>query len=229
MIEYGVPGAFLVGIMGAAHCFGMCGGLVGAFSANLPKQPGNRLANQIGYLLAYNFGRILSYSIAGALVGGSAAALGVLFDIDIYLIALRIFAGVMMIATGLYIAQLWFGMVHIEKLGQGIWHLLKPLASKLVPIQTKFQSFIAGIIWGWLPCGLVYSTLTWSVASGSAIEGAKIMFAFGLGTLPALLSAGIAAEKLATWVQKRTFRIISGILLIGFGLQTLYIAVSQIS
>lgn len=229
MIEYGVSGAFLVGLMGAAHCFGMCGGLVGAFSANLPNTPGqNQLANQLGYLVSYNFGRIISYGLAGALVGGSSAAMGLLFDIDIYLLVLRSFAGVMMIATGLYIAQIWFGIVQIERLGQIIWTRLKPLAQRLVPIKTKAQALTAGLIWGWLPCGLVYSTLTWAVASGSALEGGKIMLAFGIGTLPALLSAGVAAKRLASWMQKKTFRMISGLLLVGFGIQTLYIAIAQI-
>ncbi len=228
MIEYGVQGAFLVGLMGAAHCFGMCGGLVGAFSANLPHDPKkNLLANQLGYLVSYNLGRIVSYALAGALVGGSSAAMGLLFDADSYLLVLRFIAGIMMIATGLYIAQIWFGVVQIERMGQIVWKGLKPIANKLVPIETKLQATVAGLIWGWLPCGLVYSTLTWSVASGSALEGGKIMFAFGLGTLPALLSAGLAAKKLASWVQKKAFRVISGLLLISFGIQTLYIAIAQ--
>jgi hypothetical protein len=88
---------------------------------------------------------------------------------------------------------------------------------------------MAGFIWGWLPCGLVYSTLTWSVASGSASQGALIMLAFGLGTLPALLSAGMAAKRLAAWVQKKTVRLLSGLLLIAFGGQTLYIALAQLN
>ena len=130
MIEYNVWGAFLVGLMGAAHCFGMCGGLIGAFATNLPPTSSNRLANQLSFLLSYNLGRILSYTIAGALAGASSAALGYMFDVDSYLIGLRILAGIMMIVTGLYIAQIWFGVVHIEKLGKGLWKFLKPLANK---------------------------------------------------------------------------------------------------
>ncbi|MCE9687363.1 sulfite exporter TauE/SafE family protein [Shewanella sp. AS16] len=229
MIEYNVTGAFLVGLMGAAHCFGMCGGLVGAFSTQLPKaSSGNALAHQLGFLLSYNLGRILSYSLAGALVGGSAAALGQLFDIDTYLLLLRLLAGLMMIATGLYIAKIWGGVVKIEKVGQLIWPHIKPLAQKVLPLQRRRQALVAGLLWGWLPCGLVYSTLTWSVASGSALTGALIMLAFGLGTLPALLSAGIAARTLANWVQKRAVRLASGLLLVAFGVQTLVIALAQL-
>ncbi|KPZ70629.1 hypothetical protein AN944_02065 [Shewanella sp. P1-14-1] len=229
MIEYNIWGAFLVGLMGAAHCFGMCGGLIGAFASNLPNTNGNRLANQLSFLISYNAGRIISYGLAGALAGASTAALGYMFDVDSYLIALRLFAGIMMIATGLYIAQFWFGIVQIEKLGQGLWRALKPIANRLLPIKSRYQAVIAGMIWGWLPCGLVYSTLTWSVASGDALTGALIMLAFGAGTLPALLSAGVAAKTLSTWVQKKNVRRLSGILIVVFGLQTIYIAIMQLN
>ncbi|MDD8058494.1 MULTISPECIES: sulfite exporter TauE/SafE family protein [Shewanella] len=229
MIEYNVGGAFLVGLMGAAHCFGMCGGLIGAFSANIPNRGTNQLANQLTFLLSYNLGRITSYTLAGAFVGASASALGHLFDADTYLLVLRIFAGIMMICTGLYIAQIWSGIVHIERLGKILWRYLQPLTHKVLPIKHPRQALLAGMVWGWLPCGLVYSTLTWSVASGSALQGGLIMFAFGLGTLPALLAAGVAAKTLANWVQKKAVRLLSGLLLVLFGLQTLYIAFSQLN
>ncbi|MCL1142561.1 sulfite exporter TauE/SafE family protein [Shewanella gaetbuli] len=228
MIQFDILGAFLVGLMGAAHCFGMCGGLIGAFSTNLPNQPGNQLANQLKFLLSYNFGRITSYTLAGCIVGASSAALGKLFLIDDYILYLRFFAGFMMILTGLYIAQLWFGIVYIEKLGKGIWLILQPLSKKVLPIKHPSQAVIAGLIWGWLPCGLVYSTLTWSVASGSAIQGGLIMLAFGAGTLPALVTAGLAAKTLANWVQHKAVKLFSGLLLICFGLHTIFVAFNQL-
>jgi sulfite exporter TauE/SafE len=229
VIEYNLGGAFIVGLMGAAHCFGMCGGLIGAFSANIPTHGKNRLATQLTYLLSYNLGRIFSYTVAGAIVGGSVSALGHLFDADNYLIVLRIIAGTMMILTGLYIAQIWFGIVHIEKVGKLLWRYIQPLTRKIMPITHPIQAVLAGMVWGWLPCGLVYSTLTWSVASGSALQGGLIMLAFGLGTLPALFAAGLAAKTLAQWVQKRAVRLFSGGLLVLFGLQTLYIAFNQLN
>nr|WP_269154443.1 sulfite exporter TauE/SafE family protein [Shewanella schlegeliana] len=223
-------GALLVGLMGAGHCIGMCGGLVGALSANLPKQPAtNALMSQLGYLLSYNSGRIISYSLAGGLIGGSASALGLLFDADAYLLVLRIFAGIMMIITGLYIAQLWAGVVQIERIGRWLWQYIAPVANKFIPIKSRCHAFIAGALWGWLPCGLVYSMLTWCVAAGNAFDGALIMFCFGLGTLPALLSAGIAASTFSRWVQKKSVRMISGLALVAFGIQTLYVAISQLS
>ena len=228
MIEFNYLGAFLVGLMGAAHCFGMCGGLIGAFSTNLPQRPGNQLAHQLSFLLSYNLGRVLSYTLAGALVGASAATLGQMFAVDNYLLYLRFFAGIMMILTGLYIAQIWFGIVYIEALGKGLWKILQPLTKLVIPIKHPGQAVLAGMVWGWLPCGLVYSTLTWSVASGSALKGGGIMFFFGLGTLPALLMAGFAAKSLASWVQKKAVKLVSGLLLVSFGLQTIYVAIQQL-
>ncbi|ABZ76763.1 conserved hypothetical protein [Shewanella halifaxensis HAW-EB4] len=230
MNDYSVIGALLVGLMGAGHCIGMCGGLVGALSVNLPKQhAGNKLVSQLGYLLSYNSGRIISYTLAGAFVGASSSALSVLFDVDTYLLVLRLFAGFMMIITGLYIAQIWAGVVQIERVGKWLWQFIAPIANRFIPIKNKAHAFIAGSLWGWLPCGLVYSMLTWSVAAGNALDGALIMLAFGLGTLPALLSAGIAASTFSRWVQNKLVRIISGIALVAFGIQTLYVAIGQLS
>jgi uncharacterized protein len=230
VIEFSLFGAFLVGLMGAAHCFGMCGGLVGLFSNSIPKAPSrNFLSHQLGFLLSYNLGRIISYAFAGALVGGSSAMLGQLFAIDNYLILLRVLAGVMMILTGLYIAKIWFVIAKIEGLGKYVWRFISPLTQRFSRIQHKREALMAGMIWGWLPCGLVYSTLTWSVAAGNALEGTLIMLCFGLGTLPALLSAGFAAKALANLVQKKAVRLASGGLLILFGIQTLYIAIMQLS
>lgn len=216
--------------MGAGHCIGMCGGLVGAFSQQLPKTSNkNILAAQLQFILSYNFGRILSYTIAGALIGGSASVLSTLFSLDLYLISMRIFAGMMMIATGLYIAQIWSGVVQVERLGKQVWKVVGPVANRLLPIKNLKQAFVAGFFWGWLPCGLVYSTLTWSVAANSAQQGALIMAAFGLGTLPALVSAGVAAQFFARFVMKRAVRLFSGLILVSFGIHTLYIAFAQLS
>ncbi|MCG9746509.1 sulfite exporter TauE/SafE family protein [Shewanella sp. Isolate8] len=229
MIDFSITGAFLVGLMGAGHCIGMCGGLVGAFSQQLPKKASdNILLAQLKFILSYNLGRILSYTTAGALVGGSASLLSTLFSIDAYLIGMRVFAGVMMIVTGLYIAQIWSGVVQIERVGKLLWRLIGPIANKLLPIKDLKQAFAAGLLWGWLPCGLVYSTLTWAVAANSAQQGALIMAAFGLGTLPALVSVGVAARYFAQLVQAKKVRLISGLILVSFGIHTLYIAFAQL-
>lgn len=229
-MEYNLLGALVVGLMGAGHCFGMCGGLVGAFSSQIPapQRHQNPLAHRLSFLLVYNLGRIGSYTLAGALAGGLTGGLAFLFDAQSLLLVMRFVAGVMMIVLGLYIAKIWAGVTALENLGRVLWKRLEPVGRRMLPLDTQLKSFSAGAVWGWLPCGLVYSTLTWSVASGSALQGALIMLCFGLGTLPALLSAGIAAKTLANWLQNRTVRWLSGALLVAFGLQTLYIGVAQL-
>ncbi|MBY5991614.1 sulfite exporter TauE/SafE family protein [Ferrimonas balearica] len=224
--EYQFFAAVLVGLMGAAHCFGMCGGIVGAFSQAMPAhQP---LQSRLALLFAYNAGRIGSYALAGALVGGLAGALGALFVVDSYLAALQLAAAGMLVLMGLYIAQWLPLLAHLERAGAPLWRAMAPLRQRLLPIHTPPRALLAGTLWGWLPCGLVYSTLTWALASASALEGALIMLGFGLGTLPALVAMGAAADKLAQIIRKKQIKLLSGLVLIAYGGQMAYIALNQI-
>src|SRR5699024_2687159 len=179
--------ALLIGLLGAGHCIAMCGGVAAAFSMAIPTE---QRRWQWLYLLSYNSGRILSYSIAGALVGGVFAGLAEVSMGKQALVILRLLAGVMMILLGLYLARWWFVLLHLEKLGNGLWRHVKPLAGRFIPFKSPLAAFPFGMVWGWLPCGLVYSALTWSAVSGGAIEGARVMALFGLGTLPTLLALG---------------------------------------
>ncbi len=228
-MDYSLGAAFIVGLMGAGHCFGMCGGLVGALSSQIPLDPKrNQLAQILSYQFSYNGGRIVSYVLAGVLCGALAGGIGILFAVDNYLIVLRLFAGVMMILTGLYIARLWFGLLKIEAVGKRVWKHIQPLAQKFVPVKSPLHAVLAGMLWGWLPCGLVYSMLTWAVATADPLQGGLIMAAFGLGTLPALIGAGVATKNLALWLQHKAVRIISGLALIGMGIQTIAVGLGQL-
>ena len=211
--------ALLIGFLGAGHCIAMCGGVAAAFSMAIPKE---QRRWQWAYLLSYNTGRILSYSLAGALVGGIFASLAEVSVGKQALVFFRLLTGVMMILLGLYLARWWFFLLHLEKLGTGIWRHIKPLASRFIPFKHPLAAFPFGMIWGWLPCGLVYSALTWSAVSGGALEGARVMALFGLGTLPTLLALGGLAGQLRHWLNHPKFRQFSGILLICYGLFTFY-------
>lgn len=133
-------------------------------------------------------------------------------------------AGVFLILLGLYIGR-WFMVLNkVEQLGKGLWKLLSPLSKKFIPVNSAKQALALGAIWGWLPCGLVYSTLTWSLASGSLVSGATIMFFFGLGTLPALITVSVGALSLKTLLLNNTFRKSMAIMLIIYGIYTLKFA-----
>ncbi|PSW46088.1 sulfite exporter TauE/SafE family protein [Photobacterium leiognathi] len=218
--------AFLIGLMGAGHCVGMCGGVAATITIGMPNNTHQK--RRWIYLLNYNIGRLVSYTIAGGLIGAALAGISTLNGTSNPLVYMRLFAALMMIILGLYIGQWWAGLSQIERAGQKIWRHISPIATSLLPLKSPVKALPFGFLWGWLPCGLVYSTLTWAAVSGSALNGAAVMFAFGLGTLPAMLAVGGFADNLKNWLKNRIFRRISALLLIIYGLQTGYIAINQI-
>ncbi len=216
--EVGVISAFLVGLFGGVHCVGMCGGIVGALSFGLPEQVRGNLPRLLPYMLAYNGARILSYTLAGILMGGIGAMASQLLLFNQAQLVLQIVAGLFMVALGLYLGGWWYGLVKLERLGGRFWQRLEPLGKRLMPVHTPGQAFALGLVWGWLPCGLVYSVLIWAISAGSAVEGGLLLFAFGLGTLPNLLAMGAMAGRLAALLRKPLARTLSGGLVAAFGL-----------
>lgn len=219
MIELSLISAFLVGLLGGGHCIGMCGGIVSAVSMHLPNQAKDTPQKQpkIFFLIAYNAGRILSYTLAGVLaglIGASSFFMGHVLPIQhmLYLIS-----SLMLILLGLYLAGFWHGITLIENVGRALWVKLQPYSKRYIPVQNLKQAFLLGGLWGWLPCGLVYSVLIAAIATGSALNGGLLMLAFGLGTLPTLLAMGMTAVKLKTTLQNVWVRRASGLLVLGFG------------
>jgi len=205
--------AVLLGLMGASHCLVMCGGIAAAASSSGPGK------TDYSFLLLFNLGRILSYSCAGLIV----SLLG-LWLADSHQLAqqgLRSISGVLLILMGFYIARWWMVLTRLESAGQFLWRYLQPLTRKLIPIRTRPQALALGILWGWLPCGLIYSTLAWVAANAQPGMGALTMFCFGLGTLPGILAAGVFARQISNVVQHKHFRQVAGILLMLYGSWTI--------
>lgn len=206
--------ALILGLLGSGHCLGMCGGLMGALTLAIPPE---QRARRWRLLLAYNLGRVLSYAGAGLLLGMAGVALahspGAML--------LRVIAALLLIAMGLYLAGWWSGLTRIEAVGRGLWRHIQPQASRLLPVSSVPRAVLLGALWGWLPCGLVYSTLLWAASQGNAGYSAALMLAFGVGTWPLLLLTGLAAQRLNTLLRQRRVRIASGVLIILFGLWTL--------
>ncbi len=222
MVEVGYLGAFIVGLLGGVHCVGMCGGIVGVLTFGLPPEKRNSALTILPYQFAYNLGRLISYGIAGAIMGGLGMMLGQLIPLYQLQQILYGFAGVFMILLGLYLGGWWSGLIRIEKLGGPVWRAIEPLAKKLLPIRHPGQALVLGLAWGWVPCGLVYSVLIWSVSSGGVLEGAGLMLAFGLGTLPNLLAMGFAATALSRWSRDIRVRRLAGAIVILFGCYALW-------
>ncbi|GAD89576.1 hypothetical protein VHA01S_022_00040 [Vibrio halioticoli NBRC 102217] len=211
-------GAFFIGLAGAGHCMGMCGGIASAVALN-----GRHHSFTI--TLLYNLGRISSYLMVGALIGGAVASSVNLFDSTYVLTALRALAAIMILLLGLYLAQWWNGLLKIEKLGQMLWKLIAPVATKMLPLRSVWYAYPVGIIWGWIPCGMVYSMLSWAAVSGSASNGLLIMGCFGLGTLPAMLLIGAGSSQFSKMLRLPLTRRIIGSLMIVYAVYSLYIII----
>jgi len=205
---------FLVGLLGGTHCAGMCGGIVGALSLQASAGRG-----AVSIHLAYNAGRILSYVLAGALAGAIGYAFGNILPMQR---GLYLFASLMLVAMGLYLLGATQTLAFLERGGQRLWTRIQPATRSFVPVRGPAQALPLGMLWGWLPCGLVYSALTTALAAGSPARGALAMLAFGLGTLPNLLLAGLLLTRYRNFAQAPTTRRISGLLVLGFGCYGLF-------
>jgi len=197
VVDVSLVGATLLGLFGGLHCIGMCGGISASLAGALPQTstPRGRVLAQFGY----NFGRIFSYAVAGALAGGLGLSVLALIGPG-GTTALRVLAGLFLVAAGLYLSGWWMGMARVEQIGAKAWRHIAPFARRLGPLDRPWKLVALGAIWGWLPCGLVYAALAGAVAAGGAAEGALWMVCFGLGTLPSLMAAGLAAS----WLQRIT-------------------------
>ncbi|MFV8784388.1 sulfite exporter TauE/SafE family protein [Microbulbifer sp. SA54] len=207
--------ALAIGFLGSSHCIGMCGGISGALGMAVPGQK-----PVWSRLLGYSVGRVTSYALMGLLVGTLGAFVAT--DLAATLAPLRVVAGLMLIAMALYLADWWRGLVWLERGGRVFWRRLQPLSRTLLPVESTSQAVALGALWGWLPCGLVYSALTFALAQGSGTNAMLAMLAFGLGTVPAVLATGAAAAQLRALVRKRGVRLLMALLILLFGVWTLW-------
>lgn len=218
--EFGVAiapylAALMIGFLGGGHCIGMCGGVMAALSFAIPA---DQKARRWRVLLSYNAGRIASYTLIGVLAG----ALGFQLSSGHGLSVLRIIAGLLLIAMGLYLANWWRGLSYLETLGGFLWRRIQPLGKSLMPVKSSGAAVALGMLWGWLPCGLVYTALAYAIAQANVIESAAVMLAFGLGTLPAVLASGVFAERVKRLMQLQRFRVTMSLCIMVFGLWTIW-------
>ncbi len=223
----------LVGLAGSVHCVGMCGGIVSALSA-APRAfplPVITVTQDAAYsaarVFAYNGGRIASYALSGALVAGAAGGVGAIAGVAGLQAGGYVLANLMLVALGLYLMDAWRGLALLERAGKNLWNRLRPLSKALHPLDSPLKMLAAGALWGWLPCGIVYSVLLTAMFAGSAADGAMVMLAFGVGTLPMMLAMGMAGQALRQALQQRLVRSAAGTLVLGYGLLGLLRAASS--
>ncbi|MDM8565176.1 sulfite exporter TauE/SafE family protein [Candidatus Halobeggiatoa sp. HSG11] len=214
--------AFIAGLVGSTHCVGMCGGIVGILTMSLSNNVRQSYLRLIPYLLGYNLGRITSYVVAGILVGFLGGQFTQWLPFSNPSTVAKWISGLFMIALGLYIGAWWQILTILERAGTSIWNKIKPFGEKFLPVQNPLQALGLGLVWGWLPCGLVYAVLSFAFASKNAWDGGLLMLAFGLGTLPMLLTIGAAAQWITKLSQNIIVRRIAGMIIISFGLMMLF-------
>ena len=186
---------FLLGFFGGGHCVGMCGGLSSAFALQLPPHIG-----RFRLIVLLNLGRISSYTVIG-LLAGALGQFGISLDQTRTLqTVLFTAAHVLLLLLGLYLAGLSDLARRIEGAGKPVWRRLNPLLNRLLPIKSVPACFGVGLLWGWLPCGLVYSASLYA-----------LMLAFAFGTLPNLLAMGWFAGQLKSLLQNRRVRLFAGL------------------
>lgn len=215
-VSYGA--VFLIGLLGGAHCIGMCGGIINALSFAIPTDKRNSVNLNL-ILLSYNLGRISSYTFIGVLVGAlgwmAQEALGPVSFV------MRIIAGVLLISMGLYLTGWWTGLRKVEELGGYLWRYIEPVGKKHMPVNGPGEAFVLGAIWGWLPCGMVYSVLTLAAVADNGWNAGLLMLCFGLGTLPVMFITGRFAQMTKIFLQTSVFRSVAGVLILLFGLWTI--------
>lgn len=215
MPETGYLAVFLIGLLGGTHCVSMCGGIVGALTVQVQTPAGQR--RQWPIHLSYNLGRIATYTAIGGLMG-ALGSVGMLYDgvLPVQL-TLYVLANLMLVALGLYLTGFTRLLAPIERLGHHLWRRIQPASRRFLPARSVKQALPLGLLWGFIPCGLVYSVLATALVTGSAVRGAGLMLAFGLGTLPNLLLAGMLFKRFRDVTRNGKVRLASGLVVLGFG------------
>lgn len=206
--------AFAMGLFSSIHCIGMCGSIIGTLTLSLKPEIRNNKSTLFPFVLNYNIGRITSYAIAGGLAGLAGTLLRLPFDEGLGHRVLQLFSAAIMLSAGLYIAGLFPRFAYIEKIGSKFWKIIEPFGRRLIPVNTRTDAFLFGMVWGWLPCGLVYATLALAATSGDVLRSSLTMLSFGLGTLPAVIGIGIMTDVLTKLSGIKHFKLIAGLLLI---------------
>ena len=188
-----IGAALMAGLLGGAHCAAMCGGIATGFQA---------LSSRSGWGTAVetNLGRVGGYIVAGAIAGGLGQGIVQTARMEWLAVGARVLVGVVLVLAALRLSGLLPGPGS-SRMGKRAWRLLVPLQRWLLPIDSRPKRIAAGVLWGWLPCGLSTTLLVAAWLQASAANGALTMAAFGLGTLPVMLPLTWSGARLGRWLH----------------------------
>ncbi|MFK7732747.1 MAG: sulfite exporter TauE/SafE family protein [Pseudomonadales bacterium] len=229
MIAADLLAAFMLGLAGSTHCLTMCGGVHSVLALNKQTAPEQTLlassldvashSESLNKVALFSLGRILSYGLAGLTLGSLSHALQLAAPAIVPWA--RLLSGLLLLALAFYTGRWWMGLARVEKLAAFFWKAIQPATAALFPPRSGFAALSLGALWGWIPCGMVYSALAWAVLAGPPIHAFTLMLFFGLGTLPAMLSAGAMSHSLANVLEKATLRNAGAMLLLCFAVWTI--------
>lgn len=195
----------------------MCGSIMGALTLSLPSEVRGGMGRFLLFVMLYNMGRILIYVVLGMAVGFTGQLLGDGLDGAVWRQVASVLAAITIILIGLYLTG-WFPVLrNMDRLGGAMWKRIEPVGRKLLPVRTPLAAFLAGLVWGWLPCGLVYYALILALPLSDPIMSGLFMLAFGLGTLPVMVATGVFAGWLARLGRNVRLRQAAGVVVIFVG------------
>jgi sulfite exporter TauE/SafE len=206
--------AFLIGLVSSSHCMGMCGGLAVAAGLN---------ASRPILLLIYNLGRICTYIILGVICHFFTDWLPL--SVFPYL---QLLSSLLLVLSALYILNFSNVLSHLEKVGAPLWKTLQPLIRKTLPVRSVPTAFGLGLLWGFIPCGLVYTALVFSLSQQTILYAAGIMLFFGLGTLPALMGISLFAQHIRPWLNNPKTKVTIAVCLFIFAYLIAFQAISSL-
>ena len=204
--------AFNLGLFSTLHCLGMCGGILSTLMFLSNDTNASQKRTRLSF--AYNIGRVISYSIAGFLAAFLTNAVIITISLANPHLFLQTVSAAVLIAIALNILGVLPFNTHLEKMGNKLWKYLQPLGKYFLPVNSFKRALLFGMLWGWLPCGMVYSALILAMSTGDAVYGMLTMLCFGLGTLPGMVSAGYFASALIRLRDNQKFRVLTALMLI---------------
>jgi len=206
--------AFFIGLFSSLHCVSMCGSIIGTLSYSLKPEIRQNKSRMVAFIFSYNFGRILSYMLAGLIIGLLESILSLPFGEQHGHRFLQLISALIITGAGFYIAGWFPSFAYIEKTGTYFWKTIEPYGRKLIPVSSLGQAVLFGMVWGWIPCGLVYTALALAATTGDITLSVLCMLSFGLGTLPAVMGSGIVSTFITRLTGLQTTKQIVGMLLV---------------
>ncbi len=200
------------GVLGSAHCIGMCGGISATMSLGT-----RSVAASIVRQLSWSFGRIATYVFLGI----SITSFGVGFlrtqsNAVLLQSVMAMVAGLLLVVQGLY-AMNWIPWKIRRRSAPSC--VTRSVVAQFLRGGSATAAFVAGLVTGFLPCGLVYSFLALAVSTGSSLNGAAVMLSFGLGTIPVMLATGTGFALATLTMRRRIFRL-AGFFVLATGILT---------